>query len=84
MDSWDLLILQCRHVLEEFVSAEDQQAPPAAAALFDADDFRGKLGRYHHPPRLATHAHSPAEDFNPNFNNADVTVLAQHIAVQHP
>ena len=63
---------------------EDQQAPPTAAALFNADDFRGKLGHHHHPLCLAIHVHPPAEDFDPNFDNADVIVLTQHIAVHHP
>ena len=79
MDSWDFSAtanspttsVYRRRVLEEFVSAEDQQAPPTAAALFDADDFRGKLGRHHHPLRSATQAQPPAEGFDPDFDDAD-------------
>lgn len=80
MDSWDFSAtanspttsVYRRRVLEEFVAAEDQQTPPTAAALFDADDFRVKLGRHHHPLRSATQAQSPADDLDLDFDDTDV------------
>ncbi|KJA26120.1 hypothetical protein HYPSUDRAFT_52816 [Hypholoma sublateritium FD-334 SS-4] len=79
MDSWDFSAtanspttsVYRRRVLEEFVSAEDQQAPPTAAALFDADDFRVKLGRHHHPLRSAAQAPSLAYNLDLDFDDTD-------------